>query len=130
MRRSHWRVALAVGATVVLAACPAFAGGTEYPTAFTKFKYKLENGKATFKGQIDSPKGACAQGRKVELYRQKSGNTAKIGGDHTDAKGKFLIDLGSGPPKKGKYYAKIKQTKLSASSTCLGRTSGSVKLSD
>jgi hypothetical protein len=99
---------------------------------FTKFKYKLENGVATFKGEIDSAKGGCVPDRKVKLYRQKSGNTDKVGGDHTNNKGKFEIDLGSGPPKTGKYYATIKQAKIGSSSnkkTCLGRTSGSVKIS-
>lgn len=129
MRPAHWLGAIAVSAIVALGAGPAFAGGTEYPTAFTKFKYKLDDGTATFKGQIASSKGGCVKGRPVKLYRQKSGNTTKVGGDHTNGKGKFVIDLGSGPPKNGKYYAKIKQTKLSGSSTCLGRTSGSVKLS-
>jgi hypothetical protein len=129
MKRATWCVALAVSAIVIVGTGSAFAGGTEYPTVFTKFKYKLDNGAATFKGEINSPKGGCVQGRKVKLYRQKSGKTTKLGGDHTNGKGKFLIDLGNGPPKNGKYYSVIKQTKLSGSSTCLGRTSGSVKLS-
>lgn len=116
-------------AMVALGVTTAFAGGgTEYPTVFTKFKYKLEDGKATFKGTIDSPKGGCRQDRKAVLYRQHSGNTDKVGGDHTNNKGKFEIDLGSGPPRDGKYYAKVKQSKL-GDNTCLARTSGSVKLS-
>lgn len=133
MRSTRWLAALATSAIVALGAGPASAGTTEYPTVFTKFKYKLESGVATFKGEIDSPKGGCVQDRAVKLYRQKGGNTDKVGGDHTNSKGKFEIDLGSGPPETGKYYAKIKQTNIGSSSnekTCLGRTSGSVKLSD
>jgi hypothetical protein len=130
MRPAHLLAAFAVSAIVALGSGPAFAGGAQYPTVFTKFKYKLENGTATFKGDITSGKGGCIKDRKVILYRQKSGDTTKLGGDHTDGKGKFLIDLGSGRPKNGKYYAVIKQTALGGSSTCLGRTSGSVKLSN
>ena len=123
---------VAVGAIVALGVGTASAAPTQYPTVFTKFKYKAENGVATFKGQIDSPKGGCVPDRKVRLYRKKSGNTDKVGGDHTDGKGKFEIGLGSGPPKQGKYYAEIKQTNIGASGnkkTCLGRKSGSVKIS-
>ncbi len=65
----------------------------------------------------------------MKLYRQHSGNTDKVGGDHTNNKGKFEIDLGNGRPKDGKYYAEINQSKLSSGDTCLGRTSGSVKIS-
>ena len=119
---------LLVVAISLVATGSAFAGGTQYPTAFTKFKYKLADGEATFKGQIDSPKGGCVKDRPVKLYRQHSGKTKKIGGDHTNGKGKFEIDLGSGRPGDGKYYAKIKQTTI-GSGTCLDRTSGSVKLS-
>jgi hypothetical protein len=116
-------------AMVALGATTASAGsGTEYPTVFTKFKYKLDDGEATFKGTINSPKDGCVQDRKAVLYRQHSGNTDKLGGDHTNDKGKFEIGLGSGPPREGKYYAKIKQAKL-GHDTCLARTSPSVKLS-
>jgi hypothetical protein len=129
MRYTHWLATLVIGAILALGVSPAFAGTTQYPTVFTKFKYKLDGGVATFKGEIDSTKGGCVGDRKVKLYRQHSGNTDKVGGDHTNNKGKFEIDLGNGPPKDGKYYAEIKQTKLSSDKTCLGRTSGSVKLS-
>jgi hypothetical protein len=126
MRLAPGVTALAVSAVV---AVPAFAGGAQYPTVFTKFKYKLDGGVATFKGEIDSSKGGCVGDRKVKLYRQHNGDTDKVGGDHTNNKGKFEIDLGSGRPKDGKYYSEIKQSKLSSGDTCLARTSGSVKIS-
>lgn len=129
MRSATWLTPLAIGAIVAVAAGPAFAGGTQYPTVFTKFKYKLDGGVATFKGEIDSPKGGCVSDRKVKLYRRHSGDTDKVGGDHTNNKGKFEIDLGNGPPKDGKYYAEINQSKVSSGDTCLARTSGSVKIS-
>ena len=132
MRHTHWLAALAIGAILALGASAAFAATTQYPTVFTKFKYKLDGGKAEFKGLIGSQKGGCLSDRKVKLFRQKNGNKSKLGGDHTDGKGKFVIDLGSGPPKDGKYYAEVLQTKIGSSSnrkTCLARTSGSIKLS-
>jgi hypothetical protein len=119
-------VTAAIGVSLFPAA-PAPAA-TQYPTVFTKFKYKLEDGKATFKGTIDSPKGGCVKDRKTVLYRQHNGNTDKVGGDHTNNKGKFEIDLGNAAPGNGKYHAKVKQSKL-GDNTCLARTSGSVKVS-
>jgi hypothetical protein len=121
-------------ACAILALVPgiAAAGATQYPTLFTKFKYAVEDGKAEFKGKIDSSKGGCVPDRKVRLYRKKSGDEDKIGGDRTNDKGKFEIKLGSVPPKSGKYYAEVKQTKIGSSGskkTCLGRTSGSIKIS-
>ena len=133
MKPARWLAALAVSTILALGPGTASAGTTQsYPTVFTQFKYKLKDGKATFKGQIDSSKGGCVPDRKVRLYRQKSGNTDKLGGDRTDNKGKFEIDLGGGPPNNGKYYAEVKQAKIGSSSskkTCLSRTSGSVKIS-
>jgi hypothetical protein len=128
MRQTRCLAVLATSAIVALGGTAAFAGTTQYPTVFTKFKYKLADGEATFKGQIGSQKGGCIQDRPVKLYRQHSGKTKKIGGDRTKNNGKFEIDLGTGRPGDGKYYAKVKQTGIS-SGTCLGRTSGSVKLS-
>ncbi len=129
MRRIRWLIAVAVCAVAASIAHVAIAADTQYPTAFTKFKYKLDAGVATFKGQIDSPKGGCVSDRKVKLYRQHGGKTDKVGGDHTNNKGKFEIDLGNGRPKDGKYYSTVKQAQLSSDKTCLSRTSGSVTLS-
>ena len=122
-------LAIAVAALACLAA-PA-AAGSQYPTVFTKFKYRLSGGDATFKGEISSAKGACEEDRKVKLFRKHNGEERKLGGDHTDGKGKFVIDLGSGPPKDGTYHAEVKQAKVGSSnqSTCLERSSPSVKLS-
>lgn len=132
MKRISWLAALAVSTVVAIGPGIASAGTAQYPTVFTEFKYKVKDGTAEFKGQIDSSKGGCVGDRKVRLYRKKSGKTDKVGGDRTNNNGKFEIDLGEAPPKNGKYYAEIKQTKIGSSGnkkTCLGRTSGSVKIS-
>lgn len=111
----------------------ALAGGNQYPTFFTQFKYKLADGKAEFKGTIDSTKGACVSDRKVILYRKHSGKTTKVGGDRTGGSGKFKIELGSGPPQSGTYQAKVNKSKIGKSgnkNTCLARSSGTIKRSN
>jgi hypothetical protein len=132
MRPSGPLAVLAVIAFVALVPGIAAAGALQYPTVFTKFKYAVEDGKAEFKGAIDSSKGGCVPDRKVKLYRKQSGNEKKVGGDRTSNGGKFEIDLGRAPPKNGKYYAEVKQAKIGSSGnekTCLARTSGSIKIS-
>ncbi len=128
------RVALALAALALclLPAAAVAGGGKSYPTVYTKFKYQLKNGKSKFKGTIDSTKGGCIKDRKVLLYRKKNGNKKKLGGDHTNNKGKFSIDLGSKPPKKGTYFSEVNKAKIGDSgkkNTCLSVKSGSVKLS-
>lgn len=112
----------------------AIAGGNDYATFFTAFKYKLKNGDAKFKGQIDSGKGNCVKGRKVVLYRKKNGDKKKLGGDHTSSKGKFDIDLGQGKPKSGTYFAEVNQAKIGDNdgkkNTCLSTKSPKLKLSN
>jgi hypothetical protein len=123
---------LTVIAGAALGLGTAGAASSQYPTVFTKFKYELQGGKAEFKGRIDSRKGGCVPDRKVRLYRKRHGSTTKLGGDRTNQKGKFAIDLGGGTPKDGTYYAKVKQAKIGAQGnkkTCLDRKSPSVKLS-
>ncbi len=61
----------------------------------------------------------------------REGPGFKVVDDRTNSKGKFKIGLGSGPPVQGKYYAKVKRTKIGSSNSkkaCLGRRSGSVKI--
>jgi hypothetical protein len=123
---------IVTGAVLAAIVAPpaAMAGGTSYPTTFTKFKYEISNGEASFKGKIDSPKSNCIPDRKVKLIRKKSGDEKKVGDDKTNGKGKFDIDLGSGAPKEGKYYAEVKAATVGNNgNTCLARTSGSIKLS-
>ena len=110
----------------------ALAGGKQFATIFTKFKYELKNGKSEFKGAIDSSKGNCLPDRKVVLYRKKNGDKKKLGGDHTSNKGKFEINLGGGAPKNGTYQAVVKESTIGNSgnkNTCLSRSSPKLKLS-
>ena len=137
MKLSHrTAVAVAIGALALVAAIAlpsgALAGGKQYPTFYTAFKYKLKNGDSSFKGTIDSPKGNCVKGRKVVLYLKKNGSKKKLGGDHTNNKGKFDIDLGKAKAKKGTYFSKVNQAKIGNSGNkniCLEQKSGSLKIS-
>jgi hypothetical protein len=116
-----------------LLAATAVAGQTSYPTFFDKFKYEASSGNDKFEGKIDSGKGNCVKGRKVVLYREKSGDKKKLGSDKTNNKGKFSIGLGGGPPKNGKYFAQAKKSSFQNSNgdkvTCLDVDSAKVTLS-
>jgi hypothetical protein len=126
-------------AVLILAASAALApsaiagtGQTQYPTTFTKFEYEVSGGDAEFKGKIDSEKGGCVKDRKVKLYRKRNGDEKKLGGDDTNDKGKFSIDVGTPPAKNGKYYAEVKEATIGEEGnekTCLARTSPTIKLS-
>ncbi|HEU4803740.1 MAG TPA: hypothetical protein VFS73_11215 [Solirubrobacterales bacterium] len=125
-------VVVAVACLAAIGPASALAGGNQYPTFFTAFKYKLKNGESKFKGQIDSTKGNCVGDRKVVLYRKKSGDKKKLGGDHTNNKGKFDIELGGGNPKSGTYFAVVNQAKIGDNdgkkNTCLSQKSPKLKL--
>jgi hypothetical protein len=130
------RIAVFVGAVALIAAIAipsgALAGGKQYPTFYTKFKYVLKNGDSKFKGQIDSTKGGCIKDRKVVLYLKKNGNKKKLGGDHTNNKGHFDIDLGKAKAKKGTYVSQVNQAKIGNSGNkniCLEQKSPTLKLS-
>jgi len=136
MNRKHRAVRVAVtvfASAAILAPASALAGGKQYPTFFTAFKYKLKDGESKFKGQIDSSKGNCVGDRKVVLYRKKNGDKKKLGGDHTNNKGKFEIELGGGKPKDGTYFAEVNQAKIGENegkkNTCLSQKSPKLKLS-
>ena len=131
-RRAARGALAAVACVAAIGPASALAGGNQYPTFFTAFKYKLENGESQFKGQIDSTKGNCVGDRKVVLYRKKNGDKKKLGGDHTSNKGKFDIELGGGKPKSGTYFAVVNQAKIGDNegkkNTCLSQKSPKLKL--
>ena len=116
-RRAARGALAAVACVAAIGPASALAGGNQYPTFFTAFKYKLENGESQFKGQIDSTKGNCVGDRKVVLYRKKNGDKKKLGG---------------GNPKSGTYFAVVNQAKIGDNegkkNTCLSQTSPKLKL--
>jgi hypothetical protein len=58
-----------------------------------------------FHGKLKSDKGACATGRTVKLYREKSGPDTLLGTDRSNAKAKWSIPIGKRLTS-GSYYAK------------------------
>jgi len=131
-RRAARGALAAVACVAAIGPASALAGGNQYPTFFTAFKYKLKNGESQFKGQIDSTKGNCVGDRKVVLYRKENGDMMKLGGDHTNNKGKFDVELGGGKPKSGTYFAVVNQAKIGDNegkkNTCLSQKSPKLKL--
>ena len=126
------RGVLVVACLAAIGPAAALAGGNEYPTVFTAFKYKVEGDESEFKGQIGSTKGNCVGDRKVVLYRKKNGEKKKLGGDRTNNKGKFDIEFGM--LKSGTYFAEATQEKIGDNegkkNTCLSRQSPKVKLTN
>ncbi|MGI8460882.1 MAG: hypothetical protein ACR2OC_04475 [Solirubrobacterales bacterium] len=106
----------------------------QFPTFFVKFKLEASTSSGeTFAGKIDSAKGNCVKGRKVVVFRKKSGDKTKLGSDKTDGKGEFSVGVGNGKPKNGKYYATVKELSFDDDNgekqTCLDAMSGSVTIS-
>lgn len=76
------------------------AAGSSYPTKIVvSLKFPA------FHGTLQSSKSACATGRTVKLYREKSGPDKLLGTDTSDAKTKWSIPLGKRLTS-GSYYAK------------------------
>ena len=121
--------ALAAVALLALVATTAWAATTKYPTIFTEFKLKTSSSGGKFKGQIDSTKSKCVNGRQVKLFRKHNGNQKKLGSDKTDSKGKFSIDI-SGKLKNGSYYSKVSKKDFdNGKKVCEDVTSGKIKIS-
>ena len=121
--------ALAAVALLAIVATTAWAATTKYPTIFTEFKLKTSSSGGKFKGQIDSTKSKCVNGRQVKLFRKHNGNQKKLGSDKTDSKGKFSIDI-SGKVKNGTYYSKVSKKDFdSGKKVCEDRTSPKIKIS-
>ncbi|HMJ72743.1 MAG TPA: hypothetical protein VK471_05175 [Solirubrobacterales bacterium] len=58
-----------------------------------------------FHGKLKSGKSACATGRTVKLFREKSGPDKLLGTDKSNAKTKWSIPIGKRLTS-GSYYAK------------------------
>lgn len=107
----------------------AYAATATFPTRFTEFRHERSSDKNTFSGQIDSTKGSCLKGRRVEVIRKHSGKQTTVGKDTTSGNGKFRIALPSAEVKDGTYYSKAKQKKFNDGDKCLEGQSGSIKVS-
>ena len=68
---------------------------------------KLSNRPPAFHGRVVSPLTECKPDRRVKLFRKHHGSTLLVGRTDSEADGIWLID--ASPPKRGVYYAKVKQ---------------------
>jgi 5-hydroxyisourate hydrolase-like protein (transthyretin family) len=118
-----------VAGVLTLGTGMAYADNATFPTEFTEYRHERSSDKNTFSGRIDSTKGSCLKGRKVELIRKHSGNQTTLGKDTTTGNGKFKIDLPNSEVKDGTYYAKAKQKKFNDGDKCLEGQSGTIKVS-
>ena len=124
------RATILSGLGLLAISASALASPADIPTVFTSYTLEASTKASHFKGKIDSPKSKCVSKRKVKLIRKHNGNTDALGHDETGDRGKFNIELSRPKPKKGKYYAKVKQKKIdNGGKTCLSVTSGSVTVS-
>jgi hypothetical protein len=100
VRRSALLAVLVASLTGALLLPAVSAAGSSYSTTIVvSLKFPA------FHGTLKSGKSACATGRTVKLYREKSGPDKLLGTDTSNAKTKWSIPLG----KKlisGSYYAK------------------------
>lgn len=87
----------ALAVTLLPAALAAGAGNS------TTIVVSLKN--PAFHGTLKSGKSACATGRTVKLFREKSGPDKLLGTDKSNAKTKWSIPIGKRLIS-GSYYAK------------------------
>jgi hypothetical protein len=89
---------IAALAVVLLSAALAFGASNS-----TTIVVSLKN--PAFHGTLKSSKSACATGRTVKLFREKSGPDKLLGTDTSNAKTKWSIPIGKRLVS-GSYYAK------------------------
>ncbi len=98
MAARHSALLIVVVAALLLPAVPA-AGASHSTTIVVSLKFPA------FHGTLKSGKSACAVGRTVKLYREKSGPDTLLGTDKSNAKTKWSIPIGKRLTS-GSYYAK------------------------
>ncbi len=118
MKRSLSAAAM-VAVLVVAMTASAFAAGT-FATNLS-IKYSRHAG-GHFSGGVSSPKGACVAGRKVTVYRKRSGSDPATGSGSTSGSGTWHVNP-SGPVAKGDYYARTPAVHLGSGRTCAAATS-------
>jgi len=92
--------ALLIAALAIVLLPAALAAGAGNSTTIV---VSLKN--PAFHGTLKSSKGACATGRTVKLFREKSGPDTLLGTDKSNAKTKWSIPIGK-KLVSGSYYAK------------------------
>jgi hypothetical protein len=92
---------LIAGAGLALGlAVPGTAGAAE-PTRLT-----ITKDLPRFIGQVESTLPRCEQDRRVILYRKEAGPNKRVGADHSEDSGRWVIDVERERFQPGTYYAK------------------------
>lgn len=90
---------------LALAALTAFIIVTPSAMAAGTTKVTIQAQTSGFFGEVKSNKDKCANGRKVRLFKVKSGKDKKVGSDIAQPNGDgFMWSIGANQP--GDYYAK------------------------
>jgi hypothetical protein len=75
------------------------------------------HGGGRFSGRVTSPKAACVAGRRITVYRRRSGRDSAVGSGSTSGGGRWRVY----PPGKvatGDYYARTPAVKVGAGGSC------------
>ena len=79
-----------------------------------------------FKGRVKSPASDCVIGRKVLLFRQRSGDDDKVTKTFTSESGKYAVKV---PMQRGnRIYALVKRFKTPLDTVCEADRSGAVRV--
>ena len=126
-----------VGAAILMVGCIALSVGVasaatvEAPTVITKFKLSADSSARKYWGRVASTKSRCEKNRKVKVLRKMHGNEKVLASGRTDSQGKFRIERSGGKLRRGKYYAKVKQSSYTTNGDkiiCNKGKSGTIKV--
>ena len=101
--RTARRLTIAAGLTLLVpvASAEAKSAGLE------RTAISISSSVPAFHGKVKSDKQICKTGRRVKLYRKRSGEDAKrLGSDRSAASGRWDIRVGN--LRSGAYFAKVK----------------------
>lgn len=94
-------ITIAAGAALCVAVIAGPAAATTGST--THLTMEVKTAKA-FQGKVTSTSGNCVSGRKVILFRKRSGGQKKLGSDKTSSSGSWKVKR---TVKNGNYFAKV-----------------------
>jgi hypothetical protein len=82
-------------------------------------KLGIRYGDGAFHGKL-RPRGRCAKGKRVSVFRRKPGADAKVGTDRTNSRGRYSIGE---PGAKGSYYGVSRRAFTPGAGNCLAAES-------
>ena len=112
---------LFVVAIAALSAATVALAEREFPTS-ASFGYG--SSPPAFLGEVDSPRADCVPGRRVKVYRQRSGRDPLLGSDRTSSTGQWVVERSIGD---GRYYMRVVAREISAG-TCRAYRSSTLSL--